>query len=57
MATVDIFGTSRTEVPAQVIPTYIAQINKSILELENDLLVTQKQLQAAKAALKALEAI
>jgi len=57
MATLDIFGTSRTENPEHVVAEYIRQIEVSIRDLENDLLVTQKQLVAAKAALKALEAI
>ena len=57
MATLDIFGTSRTENPEYVVAEYIRQIEVSIRDLENDLLVTQKQLVAAKAALKALEEI
>lgn len=59
MATCDLitFGTTRTEVPAEVVPTYIRKVEDTIRDLENDILVTQKQLQAAKAVLKALEAI
>lgn len=57
MATWEMFSTNTTEVPENVIPTYICQVEDSIREWENDLLVTQKQLLAAKAILKALEAI
>ncbi len=57
MATWEFYSTSKTENPDMVIPVYIEGIQKSIAELENDILVTQKQLLAARTALKALEAL
>lgn len=51
------FDITKTETPGEVIPAYIRRIESDIRYLENDLLVTQQQLVAAKAALKALEAI
>lgn len=52
--TFDLFSTSPTETPSEVIPVYVRKLEDTIKELENDILVTQKQLQATKAALEAL---
>ena len=51
----DIFATSSTEKPEEVIAKYKERLEAVIEELENDIQVTKKQLIAAKASLEALE--